>query len=156
MVIYAIRTTVGREENVLDKLAAVARKKGYKIYSIVLPKELKGYIMVEADSLSTIETAVRGVHHARGVVRKIVPLEEVKKFLKKKSAEIKMGQNDIVELVAGPFKGERAKVSRVDKTKREVTVELVEAAVPIPVTVAIESVRLVKHAEQKSIGEESG
>lgn len=154
MVIYAIRTTVGREENVLDKLAAVVRKQKYKVYAIILPKELKGYVLIEADSLSTVEIAIRGVNHVRGIVRKKVPLEEVQQFLKAKSATIKIGKNDIVELVAGPFKGERAKVSRVDKTKREVTVELVEAAVPIPVTVAIESIRLVQHAEQKAIGGE--
>lgn len=153
MVIYAIRTTVGREESVVDNLAAVVRRKGYHVYSVVFPKEFKGYVLVEADSLSTIEIAIKGVNHARGIVRSPVPLEDIQQSLTAKSATIKIDKNDIVELVAGPFKGERARISRVDKTKREVTVELVEAAVPIPVTVAIESVRLVQHAEQKAIGE---
>lgn len=49
-----------------------------------------------------------------------------------------------MELIAGPFKGERAKVIRVDESKEEVVLELIEAAVPIPVTVKADQVRIVQ------------
>ena len=43
----------------------------------------------------------------------------------------------------GPFKGERARVTRVDKHKEEITLELIDAAVPIPITVGVEQVKIV-------------
>jgi len=46
-----------------------------------------------------------------------------------------------VEVIGGAFKGEEAKVNRVDDTNREVTIELLDAAVPIPTTVDIDMVR---------------
>jgi transcriptional antiterminator NusG len=50
---------------------------------------------------------------------------------------------DIVEIVGGPFKGERGKVTRLNKQKSEVIVELLEAAVPIPITLNLDSIKVV-------------
>ncbi|MBI5047261.1 transcription elongation factor Spt5, partial [Candidatus Micrarchaeota archaeon] len=55
---------------------------------------------------------------------------------------------DLVEMTSGPFKGERAKVIKLDDAKDEITVELMEVAVPIPVTVKIKTVKLFQKAGQ--------
>ncbi|MEM3699238.1 MAG: transcription elongation factor Spt5, partial [Archaeoglobaceae archaeon] len=52
-----------------------------------------------------------------------------------------------VEVTVGPFKGERGIVQRVDSTRNEITIELLEAVVPIPVTVKAENVRVVEKKE---------
>jgi len=57
-----------------------------------------------------------------------------------------MEVGDTVEMVSGPFKGERAKVVKIDEAKDEVTVELVEVAVPIPVTVKTKMLKLFQKA----------
>ena len=49
-----------------------------------------------------------------------------------------------MELVSGPFKGERAKVVRIDESREEVVLELIEAAVPIPVTVQADQIRIIQ------------
>ncbi len=147
-VIYAVRTTVGREENVLEKVAAVVEKNNLRILAIILPKEVKGYILVETENITALEDAVRGINHVRGIVRQPINLEEIKHFLIAKPVKIALEAGDVVELVVVPYKGEKAKITRVDKTKREVTVELVESAIPIPVTLPIESVRLIQHTEK--------
>lgn len=144
-VIYAVRTTVGREENVLDKVAVIVEKNNLPILAMILPKEVKGYILVETENITALEDALKGVNHVRGIVRQPVNMEEIKHFLVAKPAKISLEAGDIVELVVIPYKGEKARITRVDKTKREVTVELVESAIPIPVTLPIESVRLVQH-----------
>ena len=54
-----------------------------------------------------------------------------------------------MEMVAGPFRGETAKVTHIDDTKEEITVELFEAMVPIPITVRGEQVRIVKRKEEE-------
>jgi transcriptional antiterminator NusG len=53
-------------------------------------------------------------------------------------------EGTIVELIAGPFKGEKAVVKRVDSGKEEITVELYESIVPIPITVRGDNVRVVE------------
>jgi transcriptional antiterminator NusG len=49
-----------------------------------------------------------------------------------------------VEIISGPFKGEKAKITRVNQSKEEVTVELLEAAVKIPVTIKAENIKVTQ------------
>ena len=53
----------------------------------------------------------------------------------------------LVEVVAGPFKGMQARVVRVDPSKEEVTVEILEAAFTLPITVHADYVRELKGVE---------
>ena len=48
------------------------------------------------------------------------------------------------EIISGPFKGEKARVRRIDESKEEVTVELIEAMIPIPITVRGDHVRVLE------------
>jgi len=45
--------------------------------------------------------------------------------------------------VSGPFKGDMARVKRVNEAHEEITVEILEAVVPIPVTVRGDMVRVL-------------
>src|SRR2546426_1651018 len=60
-----------------------------------------------------------------------------------------MNPDLLEEVVAGPFKGEKARVMKIDETKEEITVELFEAMVRIPVTVRGDSVRVLQKEEEK-------
>lgn len=131
----------------LEALAAKAKTRELDIKALVHPEELKGYVLVEGE-LSDIEKAVREIPHARGIIRKPISIEEISRFLTPKEVEIELRVNDLVEVIGGPFKGEKGKVKRFDKTKREVTIELLEVAIPIPVTISADLVRLVKKAEE--------
>ena len=71
-----------------------------------------------------------------------VSIEDVSPYLVPVSAVVGIVEGDIVELVNGPFKGEKARVQQIDQSKEEITVELIEAMVPIPVTVKGDSVRI--------------
>ena len=61
-------------------------------------------------------------------------------------------QKDIVEIITGPFKREQARISRIDKTKEEVVVELLEAAVPIPITLKMDAVKGNKKSRRRRQG----
>lgn len=145
--IWTVRTTVGRENAVIETLSSKIRNTGVVIAAILHPSELKGYVFVEGEP-DAIESIIAGVPHVRGLIRKEVDIEQLKKFLEMRAAEIKIGRGDIIEVVGGPFKNERGRVTRVDTSKAEVTIELLEAAIPIPITVAMESVRVVESAEK--------
>ena len=144
--IYIIRTTVGREKSVMDALGSRAKNLGVDVRSLLHPHELKGYFFVEGE-LSDVETAMSGVPHIRGIIRKAVKIEELERFLAVKKIEIKLNRGDIIEITGGPFKNEKGKIVRVDEAKEEVTLELLEAAIPIPITVSIDTVRVLEAAD---------
>lgn len=147
MSIYAIRTTANKEKNVAERIADRVRGEHYEINAIVVPG-LKGYILVEGDK-SSIDKAYRGVTHARGLVEGETDVGEIEHFLAPKPAVTNLAEGFIVEVMSGPFKGEKAKIVRVDTSKNEVTIELIEATVPIPITVPAESVRVIEKEGEK-------
>jgi transcriptional antiterminator NusG len=61
-----------------------------------------------------------------------------------------LDEDDLVEIVGGPFKGMRAKIMRVDRTKEEVILELLEATFTLPITVHADYVKLVEKAKKES------
>jgi transcriptional antiterminator NusG len=144
--IYTLRTTVGRENAVMETLGNKVKNTGVEVTAMLHPEELKGYIFIEG-TLEGVEKAVSGVPHIRGIIRKEIVMSQIKKFIDVKKVEIKINRGDIIEITGGPFKNEKGKVTRVDESKEEVTVELLEAAIPIPVTVPIDSVKIVESAE---------
>ncbi|OGI15674.1 transcription elongation factor Spt5 [Candidatus Micrarchaeota archaeon RBG_16_49_10] len=140
--IYSVKTIIGRENVVIEAIANKAKVTSLPIKAIVHPEEIKGYIFVEAE-LKDVEAAIRDIPHARGIIRTPLPVEELKKFLKPKEIEIKLADGDIIEVIGGPFKGEKGKVKKFVKEKNEVTIELIEVTVPIPVTVNAGLVKVI-------------
>jgi len=53
-------------------------------------------------------------------------------------------EGTLVEVIAGPFKGMQARIVRVDAGKEEVTIEILEAAFTLPITVHADYVRELK------------
>ncbi|MFH0711279.1 MAG: transcription elongation factor Spt5 [Candidatus Aenigmatarchaeota archaeon] len=141
--IYTVKTVVGRENIVIESISAKAKNHSLQIQSLVHPEEIKGYIFVEGE-LKDIEKSVQMVPHVRGLIKSPIELSQIQRFLEPKTVEIVLNNGDLVEVIGGPFKGEKGKVVRYDKTKREVTIELVEIAVPIPVTVSVELIKLIE------------
>lgn len=145
--VFVVRTTTGRESQVLNRIESKTKEQGLSVFSILKPTQIKGYFFVEAAEEDDVSRSIYGVRHAKGVLGKI-SFEEIKKFLVPSVQQIKINMGDTVEIISGPFKGERARVKRITKLKEEVVVELLEAAVSIPITVKLDSVRLVKHEEK--------
>ena len=144
--IYALKTSVGQERNVARLLARKAKMPGVGISSILVPESLKGYILVESDTKIDLRNPNLKVQHLRGVVegKGGITFEEAKRFLKPEPIISSIQKGSIVELISGPFKGERAKVVRIDESREEVVLELIEAAVPIPVTVKADQIRIIQ------------
>ncbi len=148
--VYAVKTTANQERSVANLLSMVARKEMLDIRSVLAPEELKGYVLVESPMHEIVEHAIQNIPHAKTVVKGASSIAEVSHFLAPKPAVTGITEGDIVELISGPFKGERARVKRVDLAKEEITVELSEAMVPIPVTVRGDIVRVLSKEEARS------
>ncbi len=145
--IYTIRTTVGRENAIIDTLTSKIKNNNLNIGCIFLPAELKGYIFLEGDEEIISET-IKSIPHVKGMIKREVVMSDIKKFLEVKNIEIKVNRGDVVEIIGGPFKNEKGKVTRVDEAKGELTIELLDAAIPIPITIPIESAKVIESAEK--------
>ena len=151
--IYTLRTTANREDQVMDFLTSNIQKKGLQVYAVIHPHGMRGYIFLEAESKSEAEEAATGVPYARGLLPVPVKYEEIEPMLEQAKAQINIEKGDIVEIISGPFKRENAKVTRIDKEKEEVIVELLEAAVPIPITVKLDSVKVIRREDEEEENE---
>ena len=149
--IYGLRTTANREDQVMDFVSSNAAKKKLAVFSIIRAHGMRGYIFLEAGSKADAEQAAFNVPYARGILSKEIDYKEIEHMLEQVKVEMNILKNDVVEIISGPFKREQAKVSRIDRTKEEVVVELLEAAVPIPITVKMDAVKVIR---RESDGEE--
>ena len=118
------------------------------IHAALAPDSVTSYVMVEADDDSVFERILDEIPHARGVVEGQTSMAEVEHFLSPTPDVEGIAESDIVKLIAGPFKGEKAQVQRIDEGKDQVTVELYEATVPIPVTVRGDQIRVLDSEER--------
>jgi|ECHnycMinimDraft_1075156.scaffolds.fasta_scaffold00009_20 transcriptional antiterminator NusG len=146
---FILRTIANQEINTALLLETRVKSQGISdIYSIIVPADLKGYIIVEAAGLHAVKAIVKGVKFFRGQAPGILTEEEVKKFLKSK-AELPVPEvGSRVEITSGPLKGMQAQVIRVNKDKGEVAVNILEAAFPVEVTVPLDSIKLIKEAKR--------
>ncbi len=149
--IFALRTTANREDQVMDFISSNAKKKALEVYSVVRPHGMRGYIFIEAKERSDAEQAAFKVPYARGLLPSQIQYAEIEHMLETtKKVELNIMKNDIVEIISGPFKREKAKIIRIDKAKEEVVVELLEAAVPIPVTLKMDAVKVIRRENETS------
>ncbi len=149
--VYAVKTTVNQEQAVANLVVSALKDKGkaeHGIKAILVPEELKGYVLIEASFSEAIEQIIQNIPHARGLIKGDIQLGEVEHFLAPKPSVTGIVEGSIIEIVSGPFKGEKARVKKVDETHEELTIELFEAMVPIPITVRGDSVRVLSREEK--------
>jgi transcriptional antiterminator NusG len=149
--IFVVKTTTGQERNVARLVAAKIEMTHIPIKAILVPDTLKGYVFIEADGPHLVEEAISGVRHVRSRIPGLVSFAEIERYIIRKPVIEDLSDEDVVEITGGPFKGMRAKITRIDKSKGEVTLELLEATFTLPITVHSDYVKLVEKA--KSTGE---
>jgi len=150
--IFAVRTTAGQERNVSKLIAGRAEANKIPIKAILVPDSLKGYIFIEAEGPHIVEQAISGIKHVRSRVPGLVSFEEIEKYIVVKPVIEELNIGDLVEVIGGPFKGMRAKITNIDRAKEEVTIELLEASFTLPVTVHADYLKLIKKGEESEEG----
>jgi transcriptional antiterminator NusG len=141
--ITPIRVVIGREKIALEYLEKEVKLRNLDVSAILFLEDLKGFIFLEGDERD-INRAIYGAPHVRGILKKKVRVEEIKRYLTKEKPSVELDVGDIIEVLSGPFRGEKGKIIRINEPKKEITVELLEAVVPIPLTLSINVVRLIE------------
>ncbi|MBI1970992.1 transcription elongation factor Spt5 [Candidatus Woesearchaeota archaeon] len=142
--IFALRTTANREDQVMDFITSNVEKKEMGVYSVIRAHGMRGYIFVEAANRIEAEQAAQNIPYAKGILQKPVQYAEMEHMLEQVKQDVNIQKNDIAEIISGPFKREKCKVTRIDKAKEEVVVELLEAAVPIPITLKFDAIKVIR------------
>jgi|YelNatPaOPRAMG01_1025707.scaffolds.fasta_scaffold05097_4 transcriptional antiterminator NusG len=146
--IYAIKTTIGQEKQVLEIFEQRVKAKGepYKsaIKAAMWIKDVKGYIFVEAEDPALIDELLQGIRHSRGRVLGFIDPSEIDKYLAAKPVIESLKTGDLVEIIGGPFKSMKGRVVAVDRQKGEVTLELLESVSPFPITIYAEYLRKIE------------
>ncbi len=145
--IFAIKTTTGQERNVARLIASKVEMTHIPIKALLVPDTLKGYVFIEADGPHLVEEAIAGVRHVRSRIPGLISFNEIERYIVRKPVMEDLNEDDVVEITGGPFKGMRAKITRLDKSKGEVTLELLEATFTLPITVHSDYVKLVEKAK---------
>ena len=148
--IFVVKTTTGQERNVARLMAAKVEMSHIPVKAILVPEMLKGYVFIEAEGPHLIEEAIAGVRHVRSRIPGLVSFSEIERYIIRKPVIEDLYEDDVVEITGGPFKGMRAKITRIDKSKGEVTLELLEATFTLPITVHSDYVKLVEKAKNRS------
>jgi transcriptional antiterminator NusG len=112
MGIYAVKTTASQEQTVADM---IMNREESSVHAALAPDSVTSYVMVEADDESVFERILDEIPHARGMVQGQTSMAEVEHFLSPTPDVEGIAEGDIVELIAGPFKGEKAQVQRIDE-----------------------------------------
>ena len=147
--IFAIKVTTNKENRALELISDRVKSKNLNVYSIARPHGLRGYIFLEAEDRENAEEASYNLPYVKGLIPKRLAYSELKSMLEPVTADVKIEKDDIVEIISEPFKKEKAKVIRVDKSKDEVIVSLLGAIIPIPVTVKIDNIRVIRREDEE-------
>jgi len=144
--ILILKTQMDQEKAVAEALIAKvqATPKEKDIFAIFSPPGLRGYIFVECMNSDRVRQKPRDIRKAHSFIEGETGMNEIDHYLTPVSTVKGIVDGDLVELISGPFKGEIARVQQIDHSREEITVELVEAMVPIPVTVRGDSVRIIE------------
>ncbi len=142
---FAIRITGGQENIVANIIQNRINAKKLGIHSILILENFKGYIIVEAPDSNIAYEALAGVRHVRGQIRGELPFKDIEGYLVKKPVVSDLNVDDTVEIIGGPFKAMKAKITRVDYEKQEATVVLLDSPYQIPVTVDANYLKKVSH-----------
>ncbi|MFH1500659.1 MAG: transcription elongation factor Spt5 [archaeon] len=147
--IYVIKVTTNKEERAMEMIIEKVNKKALPVYSIARPHGLRGYVFLEAPEREVAEEAAFNLPYVKGIVGKTVEYSEIKNMIEPTVEQINIEKNDIVEMISEPFKKEKARVVRVDKQKEEATVTLLGAAIPIPVTVKLDNIKVIRREDKE-------
>lgn len=130
----------------LELVSAILKNKSKElpIYSLISLPNIKNYLIVEANNDNTLKRAIADIPYIRKNSMTIgnVSEKELDSLLNLESVMEKLKPGAIVEIKSGYLKGEKARILRDNPTKEEVTVEILDATIKMPITIKAETVKL--------------
>ena len=146
---FAVKTTGGQEKNVANMAETRIKMKSHEIHSILLPDSQKGYIYIEAANAQIVGKCVTGTKHVKNIVPGIIQFQDIERFLVTKSAVSELDVGDAVSVISGPFKRMNATITKIESSRSEATIILLDAQYPMPITVPASYLKIIQKAPLK-------
>ena len=126
---------MGQEKSLATMVKLKGGHEDSGIYAILISDMMKGYTFVEGESQLKVEKMASEVKTLsnRVIGNREVPMDEIRDLLNPAPSIQGLDEGDIVEIVEGPFKGLKAKILRVESANQEVTAELLDSTMALPV-----------------------
>ncbi|MHA1342024.1 MAG: transcription elongation factor Spt5 [Promethearchaeota archaeon] len=168
--LFAVRTTIGREKVVQDMIFSRLRTINPlpDIKSILTTDLYRGYVFVEAIHQNDVVRLVTGVPHVKGKVVGSIPLASLEAAISTESSQARLEEGDIVEIISGPFQGNKAQIIDISKegTTDKVKIRLMDSNSSITVDIYVDYLKIIEKArkiakeyvlteKQAEIGEEN-
>jgi len=147
--IFAVKTTGGQENIVANLVTNRVSLRELPVRAILVLDGIKSYVLLEADNAQIVNEAVSGIKHVKGQVPGMIQHEDIEKFLVSKPVISELSLGDIVEIIAGPFKGMKAKINRVEVARSEATVILFDVPYQLPVTIDANYLKILSHSKSE-------
>lgn len=133
---FAVQTTPNQERTVIDEIVT-----SDSVHAAVVPPGMNSYVIVEAETLSTVEKLTNTIFHAKKVLPGETSIYEVREFLDPQSTIESLTEAETVEIISEPYKGDKAKIQQLNYEDETVTVELEDTPIPIPIELNGDQVR---------------
>lgn len=147
--IFIIKVQTNKEENAVELITDRILKKKIDAFSVGRFHGVKGYIFLESEGRDSAEESVYNLPYVKGIMGRQVSYDEIKGMVEPTATTISIKEGDIVEIIGSTLKGEKAKVLRIDKQKEEVTVSLLGAVVPLPVTISLDNIKVIRRDNEQ-------
>ncbi len=155
--LFAVRTIGGREFDVAFTVETIVNSLKDKsneaspvasylrdIRALIIPPDIKGYVIFEVQNLHTVYIAVRDVPYVKGRAAGAVSYKDLEEMIRVKPIIEMLKERMVVEVVAGPFKGSRGTIQAIDREREEVTIYIAESVFPLTITLPAEFVRPIQ------------
>lgn len=143
--IWTVRVKNGRERDAALLLKSKSEHHKLKIQSILVVDTLKGYLFCEGPK-HDVEEGVKEIITFAGKVIGKVTIDQLDQHLMPRPTIEAVQKGDIVEIISGPFKGSRARIISMSVTREELTLELLDSRISIPLVMHADNVRKIESA----------
>ena len=135
MPIYCFRAKMGQEKSLATLSELKASREDSGVTAILISDMMRGYCFIEGESQIKVESLAADIKilSNRAIQNKPVPIDDLVGQLNPVPSIQGLDEGDIVEIVDGPFNGFKAKVMRIEEGNQEVTLELLDAKMSLPV-----------------------
>ncbi len=146
MPIYLFRAKLGQEKSLAKMVMLKGNRKDSGVYAVLLSDEYRGYAFIEGETQLKIEASLNGIRtlSARAIQNKEVPIEELEKILNPRPSIEGLKVGIIVQIIDGPFKGLKGRLTRVEENNQEITVELIDSTMSLPVKIHADYVKKIR------------
>jgi len=155
--LFAVRTIGGREFDVAFTVETLVNSMKMRedrsnpatsflndVRALIIPPDIKGYVIFEVQNLHTVYIAVRDVPYVKGRAAGAVSYKDLEEMIRVKPIIEMLKERMVVEIIAGPFKGSKGTIQAIDREREEVTIHIAESLFPLTITLPAEFVRPVQ------------